>query len=60
MINTHHQIKQFDTTKVCRNAYKLGYLRCRGCGIFIKNVKRCPCCQSNLANMPRNAKSKRL
>lgn len=50
-----------------RNSYALGWLRCRRCEFYIKNVPKsdkgyflCPCCQCILSNKPRNAKHKRI
>jgi len=52
---------EYDTTKIDRNAFRLGYKRCRKCQYYIKyEGVWCPCCGEKLAIRPRNAKSKRL
>jgi rRNA maturation endonuclease Nob1 len=50
---------EFDTTRIHKNAFRLGYSRCRKCEYYIKDFTYCPCCGTRLAIAPRNAKSKR-
>ena len=52
--------KEFNTTRVNRDSFKLGYSRCRKCEYYIKGFTYCPCCATRLAIAPRNAKSKRI
>jgi rubrerythrin len=51
--------KEFDITKLHRNAFRNGYFRCRKCEYYIKGFNYCPCCGTRLARAPRNARSKR-
>tara|TARA_R110000744_G_scaffold29685_1_gene70629 strand:+ start:2518 stop:2724 length:207 start_codon:yes stop_codon:yes gene_type:complete len=52
--------KEFDITRVHKNAFRSGYYRCRKCEYYIKDFTYCPCCGTRLAIAPRNAKSKRV
>ena len=51
--------KNHVTTKIHKNAFRLGFFRCRKCEYYIKDNHYCPCCGTRLATSPRNAKSKR-
>ena len=51
--------KEFDITRVHKNAFRSGYYRCRKCEYYIKDFTYCPCCGTRLAIAPRNAKCKR-
>ena len=51
---------EFKTTRINRNAFRLGFSRCRKCEYYIKDFTYCPCCGIRLAIGPRNAKSKRI
>lgn len=53
-------INEYKTTTKNKNSFKLGYFRCRRCEYYIKGFNNCPCCGTKLAQVPRNAKSKRL
>lgn len=50
----------YNTRLTHRNAYALGYSRCRRCEFYIKGETYCPCCTTILSTKPRNAKSKRI
>ena len=51
---------EYKTTRVHKDAFRLGYSRCRKCEYYIKEFTYCPCCGTRLAIGPRNAKSKRI
>jgi len=51
--------KNHVTTKIHKNAFRLGFFRCRKCEVYVKGVNYCPCCGTRLATSPRNAKCKR-
>jgi hypothetical protein len=53
------RLEGYETTLVNRDAFIKGFYRCRTCDIFIKNVTRCPCCNSPMSFKPRNNKSRR-
>jgi rubrerythrin len=57
--NTVDFKKNHITTRIHKNAFRLGFFRCRKCEYYIKGVNYCPCCGTRLATSPRNAKSKR-
>lgn len=57
--NTVNFKKNYITTRIHKNAFRLGFFRCRKCEYYIKGVNYCPCCGTRLATSPRNAKSKR-
>jgi hypothetical protein len=60
MCQTDKFKKEYDITKTHRNAFRLGYSRCRKCEYYIKDFTYCPCCGTRLAIAPRNAKAKRV
>ena len=53
--------KKYETTTKHKDAFRLGFYRCRKCEYYIKGtVNYCPCCDTRLATSPRNAKCKRM
>lgn len=50
---------KFDVRYSNKDSFKMGYGRCRECGIFIKEFTWCPCCSSRISFRPKNNIAKR-
>jgi len=50
----------YQTRKKNKDAYLLGWKRCRICQIYIKGISICVCCKNILASKPRDLKNRNI